>query len=60
MRWKRNGPKHADRRIVKRFAFLPVFVGNIVIWLEIFKVQQIFIDSREGSCWIDEKIIIDH
>lgn len=24
MRWKRNGPKHADRRIVKRFAFLPV------------------------------------
>ena len=63
MRWtvkEKRYPCWNDRRIVKRFAFVPIRVGNEKRWLEVVYIKQRY--GREfGSCsrcWINEEFVI--
>lgn len=45
-------PAIGDRRIVKKFAFLPTRIGNHRVWLESYWQEEIFHYGWEGG--VDE------
>lgn len=57
---KRKDPKIGDRKIIKRFAFFPLRIGNISIWLQsyyiIYRYMQPSIGFGVGSLdpeWVE-------
>jgi hypothetical protein len=48
MKWKR---KH--RRIIKRFAFFPISIGDAFVWLETAYIRQRFYRGILYSWWED-------
>lgn len=62
MRWTEiELPKDGKTRIIKRFLFLPICIGNEYRWLEIATIKQfydipstnIFVGEWNNSAWID-------
>lgn len=50
IKWK--APKHGERRVVKRFAWLPTIVsGGAYVWLEKYLSHEEFCFSNEGEGW---------
>jgi hypothetical protein len=60
---KRKRPQHLDRRIVKRFAILPIFTPTEWRWLCWVKVEQIYNaiwdDCTNGDTWGNYRFIDD-
>ena len=43
MRWVTpKKPMNGDARIIKKFAWLPVEIGTLTIWLEFYSIEQRF------------------
>ena len=45
MKWKTiapNAPKDGDVRTVRRFAWLPIAVGDYTVWLEVVQIEQVY------------------
>lgn len=60
---KRKRPQHLDRRIVRRFAILPIFTPDEWRWLCWVKIEQIYStywdDETNGDCWGNYQFIDD-
>lgn len=53
MRW--IGPDIGDKRIVKRFAILPIIVYNETVWLEFVKIEQVYGGMHHG--WTNSRFV---
>ena len=50
MKWQASKPKLGDERIVRRFAFLPVYtLDGVRVWLEYYTAHQMYITNRDCS-----------
>lgn len=49
MRW--SVPRTGERRIIKRFALLPIEIDNEYVWLEEVYIEQSY--SRNREKWIN-------
>jgi hypothetical protein len=46
VKWKLTKPKIGDRRTVRKFAWLPVEIGDTKVWLETYEtVEEVFEDE---------------
>lgn len=54
-------PKHGQRRIIRKFAILPIFTSNECRWLEWVKLEQEYSeywdDETNGDRWINIRFI---
>lgn len=48
MRWKRDKIEIDSKRVVVKFALIPLDIGNETIWLEKFFSHQVYIKSYCG------------
>lgn len=63
MRFKKV--QHGDERIIRRFALLPVEVGNEYRWLEFIYYRQVYLPKDQkngfmyegGYCWKTTNLI---
>lgn len=58
MRWghRNAGRRFGDRRVVKRFALVPLCIDEQMVWLEPYWVTQSFMpaDDHGGDAWADK------
>lgn len=47
-------PKLGDKREIKRFAFLPVKIGDTTLFLEFYTVEQEYKDYRTAHFGFDD------
>lgn len=48
MRWTMPMPKTGQRKFIKRFAWVPMRIGDTVIWLEHYMVWYEWKDDQIG------------
>ncbi len=57
-------PKHGDRRVIKRFAWLPTRMScrTVKVWLEWYVVKQEWYRGGwvDGPGWCDMKLLTTH
>lgn len=53
MRWKSELPKHHEKRKTKVFAFFPTRVGDDIVWLEHYWVEEEY--QGHPDLWIRTK-----
>ena len=57
MRWRCvpvPPPSENDRRIVRKFAWLPIQIKNIKVWLETYQTTEVYTKRMlwdEGNAW---------
>ena len=56
MKWKKEHPKKGDRKIVRRFAWIPTEVEDHTVWLETYQTEVIYGSdvSMLGFNWQEE------
>lgn len=42
MRFKVDQPKEEETRILKKFAWLPVYIDDCKVWFEFYEIMQIY------------------
>ena len=55
MRFKVRQYGYDDRRVVKKFAWLPIQVEDCMIWLEYYTVEQSYLGAGIGFNWYEMK-----
>jgi hypothetical protein len=53
MRWKK--PNHNDKRTVVRFAFLPVETESCIVFLERYRVSQVYTNKFNDKGYITSR-----
>lgn len=55
MRWpSRIKPKEKDTKVVVKFAYIPVTIGNVVVWLERYEVLYACESVNKGAHFGDK------
>lgn len=48
MKWKLESPEPGARRIVRKFAWLPVEIEGYKVWLETYETKEVYYKVQTG------------
>lgn len=57
MKWK--GPNNGETRIIKKFAFFPMWIGNECRWLETVYLEQAYYYEWYNYRWVAKQEYLD-